>query len=165
MLTFTLLLIVCVHVCICVLTLVAQSCPTRRSSVHRILLERIPEWVAIPFSQGSSWPRDQTPVSCVAGRFFTIWATREAPRVKGDCGITEQLGSLYEWEEGLRATWLWSFILSLQVWKLRLGAVWHGCWPARARTQGQVCGTPLCNLIQKNDTAKGPLLFPSGFLL
>ena len=33
------------------------------------------------------------------------------------------------------------------------------------RTQGQVCGTPLCNLIQKNDTAKGPLLFHSGFLL
>ena len=33
----------------------------------------------IPFSRGSSWPRDQTQVSCIAGRFFTIWATREAP--------------------------------------------------------------------------------------
>ena len=34
--------------------------------------------VAIPFSRGSSWPRDWTRVSCIAGGFFTIWATREA---------------------------------------------------------------------------------------
>jgi len=35
------------------------------------------EWVAIPFSRGSSWPRDRTWFSCIAGRFFTNWATRE----------------------------------------------------------------------------------------
>ena len=35
-------------------------------------------WVAIPFSKGSSRPRDQTLVSHIAGRFFTVWATREA---------------------------------------------------------------------------------------
>ena len=34
-------------------------------------------WVAISFSKGSSWPRDQTWVSRIAGRFFTIWATRD----------------------------------------------------------------------------------------
>ena len=34
-------------------------------------------WVAISFSKESSWPRDQTRVSCIAGRFFTIWATRD----------------------------------------------------------------------------------------
>ena len=33
------------------------------------------EWVAIPFSRGSSWPRDWAQVSCIAGRFFTVWAT------------------------------------------------------------------------------------------
>jgi len=37
------------------------------SSVHGILQARILEWVAIPFSRGSSRPRDQTPVSCIAG--------------------------------------------------------------------------------------------------
>ena len=42
------------------------------SSVHGILQARILEWVAILFSSGSSQPRDQTPVSCIAGRFFTI---------------------------------------------------------------------------------------------
>ena len=47
------------------------------SSVHGIPQARIPEWVAIPFSRGSSWPKDWTQVSCITGRFFTIWATRE----------------------------------------------------------------------------------------
>ena len=39
---------------------------------------RILEWVAYPFSRGSSWPRNWTGVSCIAGKFFTNWATREA---------------------------------------------------------------------------------------
>ena len=39
---------------------------------------RILEWVAYPFSRGSSWPRNQTGVSCIAGRFFTNWAIKEA---------------------------------------------------------------------------------------
>ena len=47
-------------------------------TVHRILQARMLEWVAFPFSRGSSQPRDQTQVSHVAGRFFTRWATREA---------------------------------------------------------------------------------------
>ena len=67
--------------------LVIQSCPTLcdpmncsppGSSVPGLLLVRILEWVAVPFPSGSFWPRDQTQVSCLAGRFFTIWATREA---------------------------------------------------------------------------------------
>ena len=65
--------------------LVTQLCPTLcdpmdcslpGSSVHGILQVRILEWVAIPFSRGSSRPRDQTWVSCIAGRFFTIWAPK-----------------------------------------------------------------------------------------
>ena len=47
------------------------------SSVPGILQARILEWVAIPFSKGSSQPRDRTWVSLNAGRFFTNWATRE----------------------------------------------------------------------------------------
>ena len=53
-------------------------CSLLGSSVHGILQARTLEWVASPFSRGSSWPRDQTGVSCIAGRFFTSWATREA---------------------------------------------------------------------------------------
>ena len=46
-------------------------------TVHGIFQDRILEWVAFPFSRGSSQPRDQTRVSHLAGRFFTSWATRE----------------------------------------------------------------------------------------
>ena len=48
------------------------------SSIHGLLQARILEWVAIPFSRGSSWPRDQTWVSHTAGKCFNLWATREA---------------------------------------------------------------------------------------
>ena len=47
-------------------------------SVHGILQARILEWVALPFSRGSSQPKDRPWVSHIAGRFFTSWATREA---------------------------------------------------------------------------------------
>ena len=65
---------------------VAQSCPTPcdpmdcnlpGSSICGILQARILEWVAISFSRRSSQPRDQTQVSCITGRRFTIWATRD----------------------------------------------------------------------------------------
>ena len=54
---------------------VAQSYPTLCNpmdyTVHRILQARIMEWVAFPFSRGSSQPRDRTQVSRIAGGFFT----------------------------------------------------------------------------------------------
>ena len=55
-----------------------MNCTLPGSFVCGIFQARILEWVAIPFSRGSSWPRDWTWVSCIAGRFFTIWDTREA---------------------------------------------------------------------------------------
>ena len=55
-----------------------MDCIPPDSSVHGILQGRILEWIAILFSRGSSWSRDQTKISCIVGRFFTIWATREA---------------------------------------------------------------------------------------
>ena len=70
-----------------VVVLVTQSCPTLQdpvdysppgSSVHGIPQASILEWAASPFSRGSSLPRDQTRVSHIAGRFFTIWGVREA---------------------------------------------------------------------------------------
>ena len=48
------------------------------SSIHGIFQTRVLEWVAISFSRGSSWSGDRTQVSRIAGRHFTIWATREA---------------------------------------------------------------------------------------
>ena len=58
-----------------ILVKVAQSCPTLCDPmdymVHGILQARILEWVAFPFSRGSSQPRDQTQVSRITGGFFT----------------------------------------------------------------------------------------------
>ena len=55
----------------------SMDCSPPGSSVHGILQAGILEWVAIPFSKGSSRPRDQTMVSCTAGKFFTVWATKK----------------------------------------------------------------------------------------
>ena len=49
--------------------------------------QEILEWVAISFSRGSSQPRDWTRVSCITGRHFTIWATREALNKEGNSDI------------------------------------------------------------------------------
>ena len=54
------------------------DCSLSGSSVHGILQARVLEWVAVPFSKGFSQPRDRTWLSCIASRFFTIWATRKA---------------------------------------------------------------------------------------
>ena len=69
-----------------ILLLVTKSCLTlcnpmdyspQVSSVPGISQARILEWVAIPFSWESSWPRVWTWVSCIADGFLTVWATRE----------------------------------------------------------------------------------------
>ena len=52
-----------------------MDCCPPGSSVHRILQARVLEWVAIPFSRGSSWLRDQTQVCHLAGRLFKVWVT------------------------------------------------------------------------------------------
>ena len=53
-----------------------MDCSPPGSSVYEILQARLLEWVAIPFKE-SSQPRDQTQVSCIARRLFTIYTTRE----------------------------------------------------------------------------------------
>ena len=82
---------------------VAQSCPTLCDprdcslpgfSVHGIFQARVLEWVAISFSRGSSWPRDRPQVSCIAGRRFTLWATRDYYAKTSFILITEFLVTL-----------------------------------------------------------------------
>ena len=72
---------------------VIQSCLTLWDpmdyTIYGILQARMLEWVAFPFCRGSSQPRDRTQVSCIAGRFFTSWATREAPFIEGIDAKTE----------------------------------------------------------------------------
>ena len=96
------------------------DCSPSGSSVHGILQAKILEWVAMPFFRGSSWPSDQTWVSCIASRFSAIWVTREAPWVSSrelfipeqgsDVGNRECLG-LSDWawqDEGHRPRVIWN---------------------------------------------------------
>ena len=53
-------------------SLLLHGCSPSGSSVPGILQERILEWVTMPSSRGSSWPRDQTCIFCIADGFFTI---------------------------------------------------------------------------------------------
>ena len=58
-----------------------MDCSPPGSSVPGILQARILEWVAIPFSKGSSQLQNRAWVSCTVGRLFTVWVTREAPEL------------------------------------------------------------------------------------
>ena len=85
-----------------------------------ILQARILEWVAIPSSRGSSWPRDQTLVSCIsctAGRLFTFWATGEVlpvlfgePWIIVTCKISvlqQPIFSPWEWYRPRYLLYIW----------------------------------------------------------
>ena len=81
-----------------------MNCSPPDFSVHGILQARILEWIAIPFTRRSSRPRDWTRVSCTAGRFFTIWTTKEALwklrnllwELKGDIAVQNPPSSFLE---------------------------------------------------------------------
>ena len=77
-------------------------CDPMDYTVHGILQARILEWVAVPFSRGSSQPRDGTQVSRIAGGFFTSWATREAQEYwSGSLSLLQQIFLTQESNWGL----------------------------------------------------------------
>ena len=68
---------------------------------------RILEWVAYPFSRGSFLPRNLTAVSCIVGRFFTSWPTKESPdllqeKTNGQSGISPLLLVMRPWSHSVR---------------------------------------------------------------
>ena len=124
-----------------------MGCTLLGFSVHGIFQARILEWVAISFSRGSSWLRDRTLVSCIAGRFFTIWATREAPnldRTSMTCGILVSRPrikpSLPALEGRILTTGLRGVAAKTTRWENSLEVQWLGLciFTARARVQSLV---------------------------
>ena len=108
--------------------LVAQSCLTlcdpldcslQGSSVHGIFQMKIVEWVAISFSRGSSRLRDQTQVSCIVGRLFTTWASREASLIHTK--LAPKTGHGHRWAVCCPSDPLQ---LSKFQWKLSIWEVW-----------------------------------------
>ena len=123
--------------------LVAQSCLTLcnpmdcsppGSSVHGILQARMLEWVAMPFSRGSSWHRGRIWVSCVAGRLFTIWAPscihsllqyNQFPGLRTTHIFYCTVSVGQEFRRGL-AGWFWDRVVRLEA----------KCWPGMGSSDG-----------------------------
>ena len=91
-----------------------MDCSPPGSSVHGILQVRILGWVAIPFSRGSSQCRGWNHFSmspALAGRFFTIWATREALINY----ILVYLRNKSKWDREIKANEMYLYFLSLYI--------------------------------------------------
>ena len=122
-----------------------QSCPTpcdpmncspQGSSVHGILQARILERVAISFSRGSSPPRDQTWVSYLAGKFFTIWATREGCLQKHKIGkhwMDEPIGEINS-----KSSWSWRWSSTPDLSSLIKHECYRGSRPLGTDWEGSV---------------------------
>ena len=125
---------------------VTQSCPTLCESmdciVHGILQVRILEWVAFPFSQGSSRPRSQTGVSCIVGGFFSNWAIRKNlgmrlqiptflrsfPHLLTIKARRQSYVSSHKGQPKLASpntTWVWQILMVIKIQK-REKSLWHG---------------------------------------
>ena len=81
-----------------------MDCSLWGSSIRGVFHARVLEWVAISFSRGSSWPRDQTLVSLITCRCFIVWATKEA---LGNCVSSPYFAvtiSLFPWPGGTQST-------------------------------------------------------------
>ena len=133
---------------------VTQSCLTPCNPVnytlHGILQARILEWVAFPFSRGSSQPRDQTQVSQIVSRFFTSWATREAPSyLKGgvDTCISRVQKKEFEFGDCL-SQYLWRHLtpqhLTTRTSMTRCSSALHTCILVRTWSIHYVPETPNC---------------------
>ena len=105
-----------------------MDCSPPGSSIRGIFQARVLEWIAISFSRVSSWPRDGMRVSRIAGRRFTVWATRQAQRLK-EMSFSVMLDSL--WPRVLYSPG------ALQAWILEWGAspFSRGSSQPRDRTQ------------------------------
>ena len=122
-----------------------MDCSLPASSIHRIFQARVLEWVVISFSRGSPQPRDQTQVSCLPGRHFTIWTTREAWVLELDYKESIALENWCFWTVVLEKT-----LESLLDSKIKpVNPKWNQSWMFIERT-GAEAETPILWLPDEN---------------
>ena len=89
-----------------------------RFSVHGIFQARILEWVAISSSRESSWPKDRTCVSCIAGRFFIAEPSGKPSLENSESQMFELMRLLFDF-------WAtYSFLYLYFLWPTMLGEVY-----------------------------------------
>ena len=102
-----------------------MDCSLSGSSVHGIFQAWVLEWVAVSFSRGSSQPRDQTRVSHVVGRCFTVWATRE-------------IHSKLEYEKLIKSEWVnLELCTASSSWRKLWNKFTSKLWPSGTFPQGR----------------------------
>ena len=139
----------------------SRDCSLPGSSVHGILQARILEWVAIPFSRGSSQPSDQTQVSCISGKFFTIWASLIAQLVKNPPAGQEDPGSIpgsgRSSGEGIGypLQCSWASLVAQMIKNLPANAGDPGSIPGLGKSPGEWNGNPLQYSCLENPMNRG----------
>ena len=113
-------------------------CKNGFASPH--ILIRTLAWIAFPFCRGSSQPRDWTQVSCNAGRFFTIWATRE-DLISIGCYQYFQILQIYGWEFGCCVVFICTICLDGRESTCSLKDL--SSIPGSGRSPGEGNGNPL----------------------
>ena len=102
-------------------------------TVRGTVQARILDWVAFPFSRGSSQLGDWTQVSCIAGGFFAIWATREAQ--------TEFYLAIKIKILPFAAKWMNLENIMLREMRERQNTVYHYTWNMKDNTNEHICKT------------------------
>ena len=91
-----------------------MDCSPPGSSVHGISQARILEWVAMPFTGGSSWSRDQTHISCIGRCILCHWATWEAPSDSWWHSFSTLVSAVDNWAGSFFFRWGWGASLCLR---------------------------------------------------
>ena len=129
---------------------VAQSCLTlcdpMDCAVHRIFQAGILEWVVVPFSRGSSQPRNRTQVSQIEGGFFTSWATNYPKTLCLVHLLPINLASLSHWNTTRKCLccncsplFKWQVIIMSPVWSLtQMTTAGDFSQPLTTEIQGQI---------------------------
>ena len=99
-----------------------MDCSLPGSSVHGIL--QALEWVAISFSRGSSWPRNWTQVPCIAGKFFTNWALREALGILKWVSMPSSKGSSQPRDQTQVSHITGRFFITWATWEAKIPYTW-----------------------------------------
>ena len=142
-----------------------MDCSPPGSSVHGISQIRILEWGAIPFSRDSSWPKNWTQVFCIAGRFFTIWATSICPGGPNLRILWEEKMLHKSWVKLRYQAWHSDWLVRINcsancIWNRIQGVCVWSCHHSWVLSKLCCCSvTQLCPTLWPHDTCKASLSF------
>ena len=119
-----------------------MDCSPPGCFIHEVFQARVLQWVAISFPRGSSWPRDQTQVSCLAGRCFIIWATSDLAMTNLDSILINRDNTWWTKVHPVKAMVFSVVIYGCESWTIKRAEHWRTdafelwCWRRLLRVPG-----------------------------